>query len=55
MIRAAKTIHAFNWIILIVELPFLGGIGQLFAFHCYLIKNKMTTFDYIMAKKDKIK
>ena len=45
-------LQGLTWITLVVEVPFLLGVGQLFFFHCYLISLKMSTFEYITAKNE---
>lgn len=53
--ETSKALFGLTWLILIVELPFLLGIGQLVVFHVYLIRTGQSTFKYIMDKQEKAK
>jgi len=47
----AKALFGLTWLILIVEVPFLIGVGQLVIFHFYLIRTGQSTFQYITQKQ----
>eukprot|EP00347_Sterkiella_histriomuscorum_P024239 403331826 len=53
--ETAKALFGLTWIILILEIPFLLGIGNLVVFHIFLIRSGQSTYEYITEKQMKQK
>ena len=50
-LEISQALFGTTWLILIIEVPFFIGIGQLVVFHLYLICTRQSTFHYITEKQ----